>query len=97
MFVVYVRIIVEETSDDRWIAWFADCPQWSTGGDDPKRAIARLLKLFIRYGLEPEKIRSVTKATRTGHLEFDIPVRDRYADIVASHKSLVGLPKPSGN
>lgn len=91
------RVIVEESIPDQWVAWFASFPLLSAIGGNPSNAIERLLEFFDRDALSTCGIESIHEAARIGHFEFDIALRDRYADILLSAQLRMGITKPSLN
>jgi len=85
----YFRVIVEERENDRWIAWFAECPDQIANSHCIDSAIVTLLDRIAPGVFKEEKIKfdlsklkRVTEAIRPGHFEVDVPLHDNRSVLI---------------
>ena len=87
-----IRVIAEEAAPHRWTARFASSVHLSAVGESPHASIQKLIDRNCPGLLDIDRMSPVNDASRDGHLEFDIPVRDHRCVALGS-----SFPKPSTN
>lgn len=71
----FAKIVVEQQSAEHWAAWMAGYPQISVCGEWPAVAITRLLLTLGVHEFVTNELSTIDEATRSGHLEFRLPMR----------------------